>query len=104
MIGYVSIFILSSISLKVSGVKVINVESVSWENVIETTQVYDFRLTESTDPANRDILEDHYDTISGFETDKNKEDSKGIWKEYPEAPWALNYELDSPLSNNSQLA
>ena len=63
--------------IKNKNIKTVNIDSVIWENVVKTNQVYDFRLTETIDPSNSNILKDYYTQVN-----PDKEDSKGIWNPF----------------------
>ena len=90
--------------IKNKNVKTLNVDSVTWENVVKTNQVYDFRLTESIDPSNTEILNEYYRQVN-----PNKEDSKGIWNPFtmpslgsPDS--AVLYNPPNQFSNDPQMA
>jgi hypothetical protein len=90
--------------IKNKNVKTLNVDSVTWENVVKTNQVYDFRLTESIDPSNTEILKEYYRQVN-----PNKEDSKGIWNPFtmpslgsPDS--AVLYIPPNQFSNDPQMA
>ena len=90
--------------IKNKNVKTVNVDSVIWENVVKTNQVYDFRLTESIDPSNSNILKDYYTQVN-----PNKEDSKGIWNPFTMpsiggSDYAVLYTPPNQLSNDTQSA
>ena len=93
--------------IKNKNVKTLNVDSVTWENVVKTNQVYDFRLTESVDPSNSDKLEEYYLPVNPNKMDK--EDSKGLWNVFempslgsPDS--AVLYIPPNQFSNDPQMA
>ena len=90
--------------IKNKNVKTLNVDSVTWENVVKTNQVYYFRLTESIDPSNTEILNEYYRQVN-----PNKEDSKGIWNTFtmpslgsPDSE--VLYNPPNQFSNDPQMA
>ena len=58
-----------------------NVNDYKWDNLSSTNVIYDFRLTESTDPANETKLKDYYDIVTMTSSSiENSDESDYIWK------------------------
>lgn len=56
-----------------------SIDDVVWNDIIPTQLIYDYRLTDTTNPANQEILKDYYDKNAHPRITKN-EDSKFCWK------------------------
>ena len=88
--------------LKNRKVKNIDISKFIWEPINNTTQVYDFKITESVNPANATIIEE-FRKEGIFQSDIDVKDSKKIWVDI-QPTWAVNYQPDSPFNNNTQMA
>ena len=68
--------------LKNRKVKNIDTSNFIWEPINDTTQVYDFKITESVNPANATIIEE-FRNVGIKPSELDVEDSKKIWIEFP---------------------
>ena len=68
--------------LKNRKVKNIDISKFIWEPINNTTQVYDFKITESVNPANATIIEE-FRNVGIKPSELDVEDSKKIWIEFP---------------------
>ena len=68
--------------LKNRKVKNIDISKFIWEPINNTTQVYDFNITESVNPANATIIEE-FRNVDIKPSELDVEDSKKIWIEFP---------------------
>lgn len=68
--------------LKNRKVKNIDISKFIWEPINNTTQVYDFKITESVNPSNATIIEE-FRNVGIKPSELDVEDSKKIWIEFP---------------------
>ena len=88
-----------------------NINDYVWNDIVPTELIYDFKLTDSTNPSNEQKLKDYYDLVNTSLKDLEGDDSNYIWKEEDIAnvssvintlsgtPWTVNYQ-PSPETEN----
>ena len=80
----------------------------NWTNLVDTTLIYDYKLTETNDPANEEKISEYHDknNIPNMNTDSDESDYN--WKKHDAemlisslsgTPWAVNYQPSPEIEN-----